>query len=72
MAQKDGIEVEGTVLELLPNTMFKVEMPNGHQVLAHATGKMRAHVISILPGDKVLLEMTPFDLSRGRISLRQQ
>src|SRR4029078_13472788 len=72
MARKDAIEVEGTVVELLPNTMFRVELPNGHRVLAHISGKMRLHFIRILPGDKVMLEISPYDLSKGRITYRQK
>src|SRR2546430_7800003 len=72
MARKDAIEVEGTVVELLPNTMFRVELPNGHRVLAHISGKMRLHFIRILPGDKVMLEVSPYDLSKGRITFRQK
>ena len=72
MAKKDAIEVEGKVIELLPNTMFRVELPNGHRVLAHISGKMRLHFIRILPGDKVLLEMSPYDLTKGRITFRQK
>jgi translation initiation factor IF-1 len=72
MAKKDAIEVEGKVVELLPNTMFRVELRNGHQVLAHISGKMRLHFIRILPGDKVLLQMSPYDLSKGRITFRQK
>jgi len=72
MAKKDAIEVEGKVVELLPNTMFRVALPNGHQVLAHISGKMRLHFIRILPGDKVLLEMSPYDLTKGRITFRQK
>ncbi|EDY22382.1 translation initiation factor IF-1 [Chthoniobacter flavus Ellin428] len=72
MAKKDAIEVEGRVVELLPNTMFRVALPNGHQVLAHISGKMRLHFIRILPGDKVLLEMSPYDLTKGRITFRQK
>ncbi len=68
MARKDAIEVEGTVVELLPNTMFRVKLPNGHRVLAHISGKMRLHFIRILPGDKVMLEISPYDLSKGRIT----
>ncbi len=71
MARKDAIEVEGTVVELLPNTMFRVELPNGHRVLAHISGKMRLHFIRILPGDKVMLEVSAYDLSKGRITFRQ-
>ena len=66
----DTIEVEGSVVEPLPNAMFKVELTNGHQVLAHISGKMRMHYIRILPGDKVLVELSPYDLSRGRIIYR--
>jgi len=72
MARKDAIEVEVKVVELLPNTMFRVELPNGHQVLAHISGKMRLHFIRILPGDKVMLEISPYDLSKGRITYRQK
>jgi len=72
MARKDAIEVEGTVVELLPNTMFRVELANGHRVLAHISGKMRLHFIRILPGDKVMLEISPYDLSKGRITYRQK
>ncbi len=70
-AQKEeGIQVEGSVLETLPNAMFKVELDNGHQVLAHISGKMRMHYIRILPGDRVLVELSPYDLSRGRVVYR--
>jgi translation initiation factor IF-1 len=72
MAHKDAIEVEGTVVELLPNTMFRVEIPGGRHVLAHISGKMRLHFIRILPGDKVMLEISPYDLSKGRIIYRQR
>jgi translation initiation factor IF-1 len=72
MAKEDVIEVEGTVLEPLPNAMFKVELENGHEVLAHISGKMRMHFIRILPGDKVKLEISPYDLSRGRIVYRSK
>ena len=72
MARKDSIEVEGKVVELLPNTMFRVELPSGHRILAHISGKMRLHFIRILPGDKVLLEMSPYDLTKGRITFRQK
>jgi len=72
MARKDAIEVEGTVVELLPNTMFRVELANGHRVLAHISGKMRLHFIRILPGDKVMLEISPYDLSKGRITYRHK
>jgi translation initiation factor IF-1 len=71
MAKKDGvIEVEGSVVEALPNTMFRVELENGHKLLAHVSGKMRMHFIRILPGDKVLVEISPYDLTRGRIIYR--
>lgn len=70
MAKEDVIEVEGTVLEALPNAMFKVELENGHKVLAHISGKLRMNFIKILPGDKVTLELSPYDLSRGRITWR--
>lgn len=70
MPKKEAIEVEGTVVEPLPNAMFRVELPNGHEVLAHASGKMRLHYIRILRGDKVLVELSPYDLSRGRITYR--
>ncbi|GLZ50789.1 hypothetical protein Acsp07_04060 [Actinomycetospora sp. NBRC 106378] len=71
MAKKDGaIEVEGRVVEPLPNAMFRVELENGHKVLAHISGKMRQHYIRILPEDKVVVELSPYDLSRGRIVYR--
>ncbi|MBI4334444.1 MAG: translation initiation factor IF-1 [Chloroflexi bacterium] len=70
MPKKETIEVEGTVLESLPNAMFRVELPNGHKVLAHISGKIRLHFIKILPGDKVLVELSPYDLTRGRITYR--
>lgn len=70
MSKDDAIIVEGTVLEPLPNAMFKVELPNGHKILAHISGKMRMHYIKILPGDKVTVEMSPYDLTRGRITYR--
>lgn len=70
MTKEDAIEVEGTVIEPLPNAMFKVELDNGHVVLAHISGKMRMHYIRILPGDKVTLELSPYDLNRGRITYR--
>ncbi|MGM0507904.1 MAG: translation initiation factor IF-1 [Fusobacteriota bacterium] len=72
MAKKDVIEVEGTILEALPNAMFKVELENGHEILGHISGKMRMHYIKILPGDKVTVEMSPYDLSRGRITYRKK
>jgi len=70
MAKKQTIEVEGIVVEPLPNAMFRVELPNGHRVLAHISGKIRLHYIKVLPGDKVLVELSPYDLSRGRITYR--
>ena len=70
MAKEEPILVEGTVLEPLPNATFKVELDNGHEVLAHISGKMRMHYIRILPGDKVTVELSPYDLSRGRIVYR--
>ncbi len=72
MAKKDAIEVEGKVVELMPNTMFRVELVNGHRVLAHISGKMRLHFIRILPGDKVMVEMSPYDLTKGRITFRHK
>ncbi len=72
MAKEEPIQIEGKVVELLPNTMFRVELPNGHQILAHISGKMRLHFIRLLPGDKVLVEMSPYDLSKGRITFRQK
>ena len=72
MAKDEPIKVEGVVLETLPNAMFKVELENKHQVLAHISGKMRMHFIKILPGDKVTLELSPYDLSRGRIIYRSK
>jgi translation initiation factor IF-1 len=72
MARKDAIVVEGTVVELLPNTMFRVDIPSGRRVLAHISGKMRLHFIRILPGDKVMLEISPYYLSKGRIIYRQR
>jgi translation initiation factor IF-1 len=70
MPKKENIEVEGTVVEPLPNAMFNVELADGHKVLAHISGKIRLHYIRILPGDKVLIELSPYDLSRGRIIYR--
>jgi translation initiation factor IF-1 len=70
MAKEEPIEVEGTVVEPLPNTMFRVELENGHKVLAHISGKMRKNFIRILPGDKVTVELSPYDLTRGRIIYR--
>jgi translation initiation factor IF-1 len=72
MARKDVIEVEGKIVELLPNTMFRVQLPNGHKLLAHISGKMRLHFIRILPGDKIMVEMSPYDLTKGRITFRQK
>ena len=69
-SKEDAIVMEGTVLEPLPNAMFRVELENGHNVLAHISGKMRMHYIRILPGDKVQVELTPYDLQRGRITYR--
>jgi len=70
MAKEDSIEVEGTVVEPLPNAMFRVELENGQRVLAHVSGKMRMNFIRILPGDKVKVELSPYDLTRGRITYR--
>ncbi len=70
MAKKERIEVEGKVIACLPNTMFRVELSNGHMVLAHISGRMRKHYIKILPGDRVLVELSPYDLSRGRVTYR--
>lgn len=70
MAKKEKIEVEGKVIERLPNTMFRVELANGHRILAHISGRMRKHYIKILPGDRVLVELSPYDLSRGRVTYR--
>ena len=70
MPKEEGIEVEGVVIETLPNAMFRVELKNGHRVLAHISGKMRMHFIKILPGDKVVVELSPYDLNRGRIVYR--
>ncbi len=72
MPKGEGIEVEGTIVEPLPNAMFRVELPNGHKVLAHVSGKMRLHYIKILPGDKVVVELSPYDLTRGRIIYRSK
>lgn len=68
--KKDVVEVEGTVIEPLPNAMFRVELKNGHKVLAHVSGKIRMNFIRILPGDRVLVELSPYDLTRGRITYR--
>ena len=72
MAKEDQIEMEGTVVETLPNTMFRVELDNGHIITAHISGKMRKHYIRILTGDRVTVEMTPYDLSKGRIIYRSR
>lgn len=70
MAKEEGIQFEGTVVESLPNATFRVELENGHKLLAHISGKMRMHFIKILPGDKVTVELSPYDLTRGRITYR--
>ena len=72
MPKEDHIEMEGTVLESLPNTMFRVKLENGHEILAHVSGKMRMYYIKILPGDRVSVEMSPYDLSKGRITFRHK
>jgi translation initiation factor IF-1 len=72
MSKKDVIEVEGTVVDALPNTTFKVRLDNGHEVLAHISGKLRMNYIRILPGDKVIVELSPYDLTRGRITWRKK
>ena len=72
MSKQDVIEIEGTVKEALPNAMFQVGLPNGHMILAHISGKLRMNFIRILPGDKVTLEMSPYDLTRGRITWRSK
>ena len=72
MAKEDVIEVEGVVVETLPNTTFKVELENGHQILGHISGKLRMNYIKILPGDKVKVELSPYDLTRGRITWRSK
>ncbi|WP_078119590.1 translation initiation factor IF-1 [Thiosocius teredinicola] len=72
MAKEDVIEMEGTVVDTLPNTMFRVELENGHVVTAHISGKMRKHYIRILTGDKVKVELTPYDLTKGRIVYRER
>ncbi len=72
MPKEEAIQVEGRVLETLPNAMFRVELENGHKVLAHISGKMRMHFIKILPGDKVTVELSPYDLGRGRIIFREK
>ncbi|MDR3327047.1 MAG: translation initiation factor IF-1 [Prevotellaceae bacterium] len=70
MAKQDSIEIDGTILEALSNAMFRVKLHNGHEIIAHISGKMRMHYIRILPGDRVKVEMSPYDLSKGRISFR--
>jgi len=72
VAKEEPIRVEAVVKEALPNAMFRVELPNGHKVLAHVSGKMRMHFIRILPGDRITIEMSPYDLTRGRIVYREQ
>jgi translation initiation factor IF-1 len=72
LAKEEVIKVEATVIETLPNAMFKVELENGHRLLAHISGKMRMHFIKILPGDKVSVEMSPYDLNKGRITYRSK
>lgn len=72
MAKEDVIEMEGTIVDTLPNTMFRVELDNGHIVTAHISGKMRKHYIRILTGDRVTVELTPYDLTKGRITYRQR
>lgn len=70
MAKSESLEVEGMITQALPNAMFKVELANGHEVLAHISGKMRKHYIKVLPGDRVLVELSPYDLTRGRLTFR--
>jgi translation initiation factor IF-1 len=72
MPKEEALQVEGTIIEPLPNAMFRVELENGHKVLAHISGKMRMHFIKILPGDKVTVELSPYDLTRGRITFRSK
>ena len=72
MAKEEAIEVEGTIIEPLPNAMFRVELDNGHKVLAHISGKMRMHYIKILAGDRVKVELSPYDLTRGRVTFRSK
>jgi translation initiation factor IF-1 len=72
VSREDAIRVEGTVVEVLPNSMFRVALPNGHRIMAHISGKARMDVIRILPGDKVVVEMSPYDLSKGCITYRQK
>jgi translation initiation factor IF-1 len=71
VSREDAIKVEGTVVQVLPNTMFRVELSNGHRVLAHVSGKMRTDFVRLCPGDKVTVEMSPFDMSKGRITVTQ-
>ncbi|MFZ5776443.1 MAG: translation initiation factor IF-1 [Thermodesulfobacteriota bacterium] len=70
MSKEEAIQVEGTIVEPLPNAMFRVELDNGHRILAHISGKMRMHFIKILPGDRVTVELSPYDLTRGRVTFR--
>jgi translation initiation factor IF-1 len=72
MPKEEAIQVEGTIIEPLPNAMFRVELDNGHRVLAHISGKMRMHFIKILPGDRVTVELSPYDLTRGRVTFRSK
>ncbi|HHU81046.1 MAG: translation initiation factor IF-1 [Bacilli bacterium] len=72
MSKDDVFEIEGTVIEALPNAIFKVKLVNGHQIIAHVSGKIRMHFISILPGDRVTVELSPYDLTRGRITYRHK
>ena len=72
MGKQDVIEIEGTVVDTLPNTQFKVRLANGHEILAHVSGKIRMHYIRILPGDRVTVEISPYDLTRGRITFRHK
>lgn len=72
MGKQDVIEIEGTVIDTLPNTQFKVKLVNGHEILAHVSGKIRMHYIRILPGDRVTVEISPYDLTRGRITYRHK
>ena len=72
MAKEESIEMEGTIIEALPNTLFKVELDNGHEIIAHISGKIRKHYIRILRGDKVTVQLTPYDLSKGRITFRSR
>ena len=72
MSKKDVIELEGTILDALPNAMFKVKLENGHEIMAHVSGKIRMHYIRILPGDRVTVEISPYDLTRGRITFRHK